>query len=61
MKTEMKRILKIVLGILIIILPYIYANGDIKGYKFISPMYEVYFISKVICAIAGIHMISKEI
>jgi len=61
MKTESRRIFKIGLGILIIILPYIYSSGDIKGYMYLSPMFEIYYISKVICAITGIRMINKVI
>lgn len=61
MKTESQRIFKICLGILVIILPYIYSSGDIKGYSYLSPMFEIYYISKVVCAITGIRMINKVI
>ncbi len=61
MKIKTNKSLKIILGILIILLPYIYSNGTITGNNFMSPMYEIFYISKIVCTIVGIYMISKEI
>lgn len=61
MKIKPKTI-KIILGILIILSPYIYSlNETLGGVTFISPMREVFYISKIICTIAGIYIINKEI
>lgn len=61
MKIKTNKSLKIILGILIILLPYIYSHGTITGNNFMSPMYEIFYISKIVCTIVGIYMISKEI
>lgn len=59
-KNRTYKFLKIILSILIILLPYIYA-GTITGNKFLPPMYEVFYISKILCSIVGIYLIVKEI
>ncbi len=60
MKDNSKKI-KIILAILIIISPYIYSNGNIRGDLFLSPMYEVFYFSKILCTIVGVNIIIKEI
>ena len=61
MKGNAQKTIKIILAILIILLPYIHSGGDIKGEFFFSPMYEIFYISKILSAIVGIYLISKEI
>lgn len=61
MGTKTNKFLKIILSVLVILLPYIYSNGAITGDKFLSPMYEVFYISKITCTIVGICMINREI
>lgn len=61
MKNNSTKIIKIILAILIILSPYIYSNGNITGNTFLSPMYEVFYFSKILCTIVGVYIIIKEI